>query len=96
MNFVHNKPALIVSALVDIAIQRSYELGYDGSVGLHAAPQGGNELYCLYRDDVKMLALGSNAKLTLGRRLKGGNDGRYFWSSPKLSQALSNSLNYLR
>ncbi len=96
MGVTYPKPNLVLHALIDVAIQRSYELGYDGSVGLHAAPEGGDELYCRYRDDVKMSSLGSNARLTLARRLKGGNDGRYFWSDPKLAQSLSNSLNYLR
>lgn len=90
------RPSHLLESLVDTAIQRSYELGYDGRVGLHAAPEGGDWLYTLYRDRVRMTALRSNAALTWGRRLHRGNDGRYFWSDPKLSQSLCNSLDYLR
>lgn len=96
MGVRYAKPNLVLHALIDTAIQRSYELGYDGRVGLHAAPRGGDDLYCRYRDDVRMSSLGGNTRLTLARRLKGGNDGRYFWCDPKLSQSLSNSLDYLR
>jgi hypothetical protein len=96
MGFVHPRPCMIVEALLDVAIQRSYELGYDGRVGLHAAKEGGTGLFNRYRDNVRMKALLSAASLTIGRKLKGGNDGRYFWTDPKLSQSLANSLNYLR
>lgn len=95
LGYTHPKPEMIMSALVDIAIQRSYELGYDGRVGLHAAQEGGRHLYCAYRDQVRMAALRGRAKLTLVRKLR-GNDERYFWCDPKLSQSLTNSLDYLR
>ena len=96
MGFAHPRPCMIVEALLDVAIQRSYELGYDGRVGLHAAKEGGSGLFNRYRDNVRMKALLSAASLTVGRKLKGGNDGRYFWTDPKLAQSLTNSLNYLR
>lgn len=98
LGFVYNKPSMVVPALVDTAIQRSYELGYDGRVGLHAAMQGGDTLYCIYRDQTRMTALGGGAKISLVRRLTGltGGNGRYFWCDPKMAQTLSNSLNYLR
>lgn len=91
-----DKPGMILEALLDTAIQRSYELGYDGRVGLHADQSGGEELFAKYRDKSRMIALASKVSLSLIRQLKSGNDGRYFWTDPKLAQSLSNSLNYLR
>lgn len=96
LGVTYRRPALLVEALVDTAIQRSYELGYDGRVGLHAAPEGGDPLYCRYRDGARMVALRGAAEISWARRLLGKNDKRYFWSDPKLSQSLSNSLDYLR
>ncbi|NHZ44303.1 hypothetical protein [Massilia aquatica] len=96
MGVLYQKPMLILQALIDTAIQLSSEQGYDGRVALHAAQAGKHELYCKYRDDARMLTLRHNAVLSLGRRMKGGNDGRYFWTDPKLAQSLSNSLDYLR
>lgn len=96
LGYTHSRPSLLVEALLDTAIQRSYELGYDGRVGLHAAPEGGHGLYCRYRDGARMTALRGDVQLTYLRRLMGAKDDRYFWSDPKLSQSLSNSLDYLR
>jgi hypothetical protein len=89
------KFGMVLETLLDIAIQRSYELGYDGKVGLHADPSGGELLFSKYRDKARMQALNKNTSLTLLRKLK-ANDGRYFWTDPKLAQSLSNSLDYLR
>lgn len=90
------KPSMILEALLDVSIQRSFELGYDGRVGLHAHKSGGDGLFVKYRDRTRMRALSNNVSISFARQLVGGNDGRYFWVDPKLSQALSNSLNYLR
>lgn len=89
------KLAMVLETLLDIAIQRSYELGYDGRVGLHADASGGELLYSKYRDRARMTALKKQVSLSMGRKL-GGNDQRYFWTDPKLAQSLSNSLDYLR
>lgn len=89
------KFGMVLEALLDIAIQRSYELGYDGRVGLHADPSGGELLFSKYRDKARMKPLMHNVSLTLVRKLN-ANDGRYFWIDPKLAQSLSNSLDYLR
>ncbi|MTV41301.1 hypothetical protein [Duganella radicis] len=90
-----DKLSMILEALLDTAIQRSYELGYDGRVGLHADPSGGEQLFSKYRDKARMTPLLGNASLTVARKMK-RNDGRYFWTDPKLAQSLSNSLDFLR
>jgi hypothetical protein len=90
------RPLMALEAIIDTAIQRSMELGYDGRVGLHAHAAGGYKLYCKYRDRARMRALKGAAELTWARRLSGGNDGRYFWSDGTLSKSLVNSLAYLR
>jgi hypothetical protein len=96
LGYAFASPALVLEALLDTAIQRSYELGYDGRVGLHAAPEGGIDLFCKYRDDTRMTALLRKAVLSQGRRMLTGNDDRYFWTGPDLSRSLSKSFDYLR
>jgi hypothetical protein len=90
------KPLLVLRAIIDAAIQCSIRLGYDGRVGLHAAPAGKDALFRKYRDDACMTALGDDVFLSLMRRIKGGKDGRYFWVDPVLARSLSASLDYLR
>jgi hypothetical protein len=97
------KPELLLPAIIDTAIQRSMELGYDGRIGLHAAPNPKDAarhigLYKSYRDQarLKALAKGEKVDLSVGRRIMASNDGRYFFANEKLAQALSNTLDYLR
>lgn len=90
-----DRVSMILEALIDTAIQRSYELEYDGRVGLHAVASGGQQLFSKYRDKARMIPLLEKASLTVARSIK-GNDGRYFWIDPKLAQSLSNSLDFLR
>lgn len=96
MGFEHQRPALVLHAIIDAAIQRSFQLGYDGRVGLHASPEGKDELFRKYRDDVRMMSLGDEVMLSLLRRLKGGKDGRYFCLDPVQARLLSSGLDYLR
>lgn len=96
MGVMDQKPALVLRAIIDAAIQCSIRHGYDGRVGLHAAPAGKDALFRKYRDDARMTALGDEVNLSLLRRLRSGKDGRYFWVDPVLARSLSASLDYLR
>jgi hypothetical protein len=103
LGVTYSKPEMLLPALIDTAIQRSIELGYEGRIGLHAAPNPGDQkrhtsLYTNYRDTARLKALPKSTKvnLSLGRALRVPNDGRYFFANEKLAQALSNSLDYLR
>jgi hypothetical protein len=96
MGFTHPRPAFVLHAIIDAAIQRSYQLGYDGRVGLHALPAGKDELCRKYRDDVRMMSPGDQVRLSLPRRLRGGKDGRYFCVDPVRARSLTASLDHLR
>jgi hypothetical protein len=96
MGLKHQKPMLVLRAIVDVAIQCSFRQGYDGRVGLHAALAGRDELYRKYRDEACMSALGDDVMLSPLRRFKSGKDGRYFSVDAVLARSLSASLDYLR
>lgn len=96
MGLAHRRPALVLRAIIDAAIQHSVQLGYQGRVGLHAMAAGKDELLRKYRDEVRMRSLGRELTLSLPRRLKGGNDGRYFCVDPLLAKSLTAGMDHLR
>lgn len=80
-------------AMLDTAIQRSHELGYEGRVSLHAAPAGGVKLFQLYRDMARMRQIAPKYAFSGVTR---NNDGRYFAVDSHLAQVLCHSLDFLR
>ena len=86
----------LMRALVDTAIQFSFQRGYEGLLTLHAAlsgnPSEDNELLQKYERGVELFSYPATRRISPVRR----NDGRYFYSDHAQSLALTTKLNYLR
>lgn len=87
----------LMRPLVDVAIQFSFQRGYDGRLTLHAAPSGnqGNdkELFDKYEKGVGLIPYQNPASfISRSRR----NDGRYFYADENRALDLTARLDYLR
>lgn len=95
---VHGLPSdlKLMRALVDTAIQFSFQRGYDGRLILHAALSGNtsedNELFQKYERGVGLIPYPGSNRIGPVRK----NDGRYFYSDNAKSLALTANLDYLR
>lgn len=90
------KDLKLMRPLVDIAIQFSFQRGYDGRLSLHAAAGGGRaadrDLLQKYGKGCKLIPLGRSGRVSPVRK----NDGRYFYADPQRAVELSADLDYLR
>jgi len=82
-----NVPCGVGQALMDVALTHSNIVGYNGNMGLHAAPKGGVDLMDFYKKRVQLHNLSSVAKLPRGRALT-GNDGRYFYTDEERARMI--------
>jgi len=74
-------PKLVGTASIIAMILDSFQEGYKGRIGLHAAKKGGADLIDFYKNRVGLLALPIGIKVNiLLSFFLGGNDGRYFYS----------------
>jgi len=85
-------PKACASILVDIAICDSFAEGFDGRIGLHAAPAGGQRLFSWYQK-IGMINLPISKPIPINFRI---NDGRYFYHDEISAQTASNGLDQYR
>ena len=92
---LHAIPKALMAIGMDITITHSYNLMRRGRGGLHAAPEGGKELFDWYGDPLR----GGMIVIPKGQPLAGGwrrNDGRYFYHDETSALAASSRLDSLR
>ncbi len=86
----------LMRALVDTAIQFSFQRGYEGRLLLHAAASGDpsedNDLFQKYAKAIQLIPYPGGSYIGPARN----NDGRYFYSDNARSLALTSQLDYLR
>lgn len=92
-----DNPPKVGRCLLDTAVQISMNAGYQGRIGLHAAPAGGNKLMSFYRH-LDMLNLERNIALPAGpaRLLQTRqapqnyqNDGRFFYTDERAAAKIT-------
>lgn len=82
-------PARLGVLCIDVGITTSFNNNNAGLIGLHAAQSGGQKLIRFYADKCGLNNLPKKSKLTLGRNLIGGNDGRYFYTDESIALSIS-------
>lgn len=90
------KRSKLMAIGMDIAVAHSFKCGRRGYVGLHAAKEGGDDLYGWYLNDGGMTPLPKTSPLPLGIRWLRGNDGRYFYHTHKSANKVTAALSELR
>jgi len=87
----------LMPPLVDVAIQFSFQRGYNGLLTLHAARSGDKSadraLYRIYEKNVSLIPYKKQGYVSTMRRR---NDGRYFYADEERALELTTKLNYLR
>lgn len=90
-HFTDALPKRLTQLVVDSARTTSFVSDYGGTLWLHAAPQGGSELFDFYKDDCSLGVIPKSVRL---KRRK--NDGRYFYACEALAKVTSRSMDEYR
>ncbi len=90
--FKSDKPGLVGKSSIEFVVNLSLFNSFDGIIGLHASPKGGNALITFYTN-MWLINLPSNVPvppqiLPPALRKNSGNDGRFFYSDQQISQKI--------